>query len=166
MKLKERDNNIIETSNDEKLNTLLEQYKLYVHMADNISSRRDTTNKFYTTAITVVLTLATILLNDKLVVFDSTEFVSLFISLLGIGLCINWFVSIESYKQLNSAKFSVINKLEDKLPFQGYTNEYKILKSKNRYRRLTQTEKRVPIILIAPFSFLCLYSIFSLMCSS
>src|SRR5690625_2515780 len=158
----EENNELKQQMNSSKdLEIILEQYKLYVKMADNISSRRDKINKFYTSVLTVILTMTTFLFNEPFSIIEMNELTLAFISLLGIGLCLNWFMNIKSYKKLNSAKFDIINELENYLPFKGYTKEYKILRERKDYRNLSSNEKRVPIILIVVFIILLLYALYS-----
>jgi hypothetical protein len=50
---------LIEENPNKKL--LFEQYKLYVEMANDVSERRDRTNKFYVTLMSLLLTVFTIM---------------------------------------------------------------------------------------------------------
>lgn len=117
---------------------LLEQWKIYVQMADNISSRRAKSNTFFTTINTTVIGVCT------------TGFVGVdknLILITGVLISIAWLLSIRSYAMLNQAKFKIINKIEESLPVQGFTNEWEELKGK-RYFKLTSNEFYVPIAFI------------------
>ncbi|WP_425305444.1 RipA family octameric membrane protein [Brevibacillus laterosporus] len=141
---------------------LLDQYKLYVQMADNISTRRDSTNKFYLSVLSALLAIIPIV---KSALADAVETAFLIISLLGIFLCIIWYINIRSYKQLNSAKFKVIHQLEEELPFSCFKVEWDKIKNaqqKDRYFRLTQIESKVPIIILIVYVVLLLYSLWSI----
>ena len=109
----------------EKFNEhLLEQYKLYVEMADRISERRMQTNKFYISLLSGLLALLSILVSvGKL----NQTLIFVIVSLLGIALCILWHINIRSYRQLNSGKFKVIHEMEQDLPFPCYDKEWEIL---------------------------------------
>lgn len=117
-----------------------EIYKLAVEMADKISARRTTANTFFLT-----LNSAIILLYDKVN--------SVFLSLMGIILVLSWWLLLKSYRELNSAKFQVIQKMEDNLPASPFKDEWEILKRdpiegwRKRYSELGQVERVVPFIL-------------------
>ena len=114
----------------EKFNEhLLEQYKLYVEMADRVSERRMQTNKFYISLLSGLLALFPILVS----VGTSKQTVILIIlPLLGIALCILWYINILSYRQLNSGKFKVIHEIEQYLPFPCYDKEWELLGEKRK----------------------------------
>jgi len=129
---------------------LLEQYKLFVQMADNISERRSKTNTFFLSVNSFLLT--------ALGIFTKIEFnvdVGLWwlyvASVGGITFAITWFVLIRNYKKLNSGKFEVIHELEKKLPAAPYLKEWDIIRGNNtkkKYQKLTNIESVVPIIFI------------------
>ncbi|NKQ38792.1 MAG: hypothetical protein HF967_04855 [Methanosarcinales archaeon] len=135
---------------------LLEQYKLYVEMADRISDRRERTNMFYISLLSVFLTLIFIVMGMN--VLNEFQIVVLFIiiSILGFALCIIWYIHIRSYRQLNSGKFKVIHEMEQYLPFSFYIKECDILikkKESNGYILLTKVEQYVPLIFAILFAF-------------
>lgn len=142
---------------------LLEQYKLYVEMADRISERRMQTNKFYISLLSGLLALLSILVSiGKL----NQTLIFVIVSLLGMALCILWHINIRSYRQLNSGKFKVIHEMEQNLPFPCYDKEWEILgkgKEKSKYLQLTRVEKYIPLILSIPYVFLFLYTLASLL---
>lgn len=143
---------------------LLEQYKLYVEMADRVSSRRVQTASFYTSILSALLALLSIASNKELFQ-GSQSFVLLTIAILGLCLCLAWTANINSYKQLNSLKFKVIHDMEAHLPFPCYDMEWKILKeekSRQRYFRLTAIEQYIPVILSVPYLCLLVYSLVKL----
>jgi hypothetical protein len=144
---------------------LLEQYKLYVEMADRVSSRRVQTASFYTSILSSLLALLSITSNKEL--FQGPQsFVLLTISILGLCLCLAWTANINSYKQLNSLKFKVIHDMETHLPFPCYDMEWKILKedkNRQRYFRLTTIEQYIPAILAIPYLCLLIYSLVKLL---
>ena len=51
----------------------------------------------------------------------------------GILLCLLWILFIKNYKQLNSAKFEVINRLELQLPARPFNNEWETLQKSKKY---------------------------------
>lgn len=146
---------------------LLEQYKIYIEMMDRTTSRRNQMNSFYISLLSGILALITISTNKDVALFQNTKFQSitlLAVAILGIILCLTWYNNIQSYKQLNSAKFKIISEIEKQLPFSLYDREWDLLKNDTKYQGyLTQTnvEKTVPLILIIPYIGLLLYSLVS-----
>jgi len=143
---------------------LLEQYKLYVEMADRISARRAQTNKFFIALLTALLAILS-LTSDKSLFTTYQIPVCFIVSFLGISLNILWFVNILSYKQLNTGKFQVIHEMEKSLPFSCYDEEWKKIgegKDNNKYLPLTRIEQFVPVLLVIPYVLLLIYSFFNL----
>lgn len=144
---------------------LLEQYKLYVEMMDRVSARRGQANTFYISLLSGLLALLSLVIDKKL--FSGNQaIVLLATAILGLALCYVWYANINSYKQLSSLKFKVINEIETYLPFPCYLREWEILKEENKiwqYKRLTKVEKYVPFILAIPYFCLLAYSIYSLL---
>ena len=140
---------------------LLEQYKLYVEMADRISARRSQSNRFYISLLSALLALLSILINRTL--WSSIQnALFLAVAILGLALCFLWYVNINSYRQLNSGKFKVIQELEQHLPFNCYDREWKILgagEERKKYLQLTRVEQFVPFVLAVPYLLLFLYSL-------
>ena len=117
---------------------LLEQYKLYVEMADRISSRRLKTNQFYISVLSGILALLSIFAKNQALSINNSFYLIL-ISFICILLCGIWYANIKSYKQLNKIKFEVIHDMESCLPYACYENEWNIEKEgKNKYIRITK----------------------------
>lgn len=114
---------------DEKI-ILLAQWQTCVEMADSISQRRDTMNNWF------------IIINSGLLAFASFRFdCKTFIAILaGMTLCILWIIFIRNYKELNVAKFKIINELERKLPASPFLDEWRIIKSRKKYVNSTSLE--------------------------
>jgi hypothetical protein len=143
----------------------LEQYKLYVEMMDKVTERRGQTNVFYISLLSGLLALLSLLVGKDNNLFSGDRNILLLIlAILGICLCYVWYTNINSYKQLNSLKFKVIQEMESHLPFCCYKREWEILSEnkKNKYRRLSRVEKFVPLILSIPYFGLFTYSSYSL----
>lgn len=115
---------------------LLEQYKLYVEMADKISERREKTNQFYLSLMSLFIILISFIEKSIIIILFIVSFIGIL-----------WFLNIQAHKQLNSAKFEIIHKMEHHLPFNCYEEEWDLLKEK-RYLEITKIEQAVPIILI------------------
>jgi len=90
---------------------LLEQYKLFVKTADDITMRRLQTNKFYLTILLGLFTIAGFFNKNGITGILNEQIILILISVIGVVLSIIWYVNIESFKLLNSAKFKVIQKI-------------------------------------------------------
>ena len=125
-------------------NHLLEQYKLYVEMADRISGRRMLANSFFVGVHTTLTIVFTALLKKDMLTPDwliAAPFISLML------LCYVWERVVKSYRQLNSGKYKIVLLLEEALPAAPYGAEWTALgkgKDKKLYRPLTVVEKWVP----------------------
>lgn len=140
---------------------LLEQYKLYVEMADRVSTRRAQTNRFYISFLSGMLALLSIVIGRE-IFSDFRAIVFMAVAVLGIVLCGLWYVNIRSYIQLNSGKFKVIHEMEQHLPYPCYEKEWVILgrgRESKKYLQLTRVEQYVPIILTIPYILLLIYSL-------
>ena len=76
-----------------------------------------------------------------------------------IAISVIFYYLIKSYKQLNTGKFELIHKIEEKLPLNLYAYEWIVLgegKNKNKYFPFSHIEKRLPIILGGIYSLLLL----------
>ncbi|MFG2910393.1 hypothetical protein ACGF13_35770 [Kitasatospora sp. NPDC048286] len=128
----------------------LELYLLAVEMADRISARRGSANTFFLSVQTALVTLIGFGI-PKL--SESPWWVATAVALAGITLSGAWWMQLRSYRDLNGAKFRVINSLEEKLPARIYTEEWDVLRNSaatgRRHRHYTElgtTERLVPVI--------------------
>lgn len=141
-----------------------EQYKLYVELTDRVSARRAQANKFYLSLVSAVLALLSVLIGSSFFPRLHTGVLGL-IAVLGVALTALWYVTIGSYRQLNSGKFKIIHQMEEALPFASYTEEWRILRTPEggkKYRRLTSVEEAVPLILAGLFIIVLLFSVFGI----
>ena len=127
---------------------ILEQYKMYVATAESVSSRRGISNTYFLTLHTLIVTAAGILFENNFQ-FQSKWIVV--IPLIGLlTLCWTWWRLNLSYKQINNAKFRVIDEFEKHLPAKPFVSaEWQILgggKNPKLYRSLSDVENWVPTI--------------------
>lgn len=100
---------------------LLSQYIKYIEMADKISERRILSNSFFITINTGLISALGIFdLFDKSTPIPIIMFVAVAICIL----CIYWSKLINSYSNLNTAKFEVIHEFEKYLPTRPYDYEW------------------------------------------
>lgn len=145
----------------EKPSELLEQYKLYVEMADRASARRNEANKLYISLLLGLFAIISLAMGQN-IPSDIRKIIFVTFSLVGIALCLVWISNIHSYKLLNSTKFKIICYIERKLAFPCYDLEWQILKrntNKFNYTRLSKIEQLIPIILILSYFTFIIFSL-------
>lgn len=126
---------------------ILELYKFYVEMADRISARRQSANSFYLSVNSALI--GGIALLDSEIVGGK-----ILVSIAGVALSRLWTRNILSYKSINEKKFAIINSIEEKLPVQLYSMEWKLLeegKSSKTHRPFYSVERWVPEIFFVLF---------------
>jgi len=139
---------------------VMEIYKLYVSLADNISARRQNANSFY---LTVNTGLAAFLGYTKMAPPDEQPLIYLAL-FAGIILCYTWYRLIKSYKGLNSAKFRIIHLIEQALPLSPYDAEWEACGrgcDSSKYTPFTHVELYVPWIFILLYSCIALILLLS-----
>lgn len=145
---------------------LLEQYKLYVEMADRVSQRRDQSNRFYVTLVSALVALLVVLARVGAGPSGTVWAAALLIvGLFGIALSGIWILNIRSYRTLNSAKFEVISSMEPQLPWAGYADEWELLRPRDarpKYLQLSRVEQLVPRLIILLFAGIAAYGVFLL----
>ncbi|MGW2392141.1 RipA family octameric membrane protein [Streptomyces lydicamycinicus] len=145
-------------SQDDQPNpTVLDLYKLSVEMADRVSARRGTANAFFLSAQTAMVSVLGLAQRQ----FAQIHWVAyLAISLAGVVMSLSWWLQLRSYRDLNAAKFSVINNIEKVLPVKMFTEEWEALKRdplpplRRRYAELGLVERVVPFVFAALYMLL------------
>ena len=102
---------------------IFNEYKTYCEQKENFIDRNFRTNKFYMTAV-VVLIFAMIYTGN--VVFLNKISATLVFALFGISVSALWWMNVDSYNTLIKVKYAnVIEKIEEKFPVKPFTDEYK-----------------------------------------
>ena len=130
-----------ETYGDSFNADLLEQYKLYVQSAENVSARRVASSRYLLT------------LNVALVAFYGFQASNLgsgwwiLVPILGISVSVLWRQIIKSHKDMNAVKFRIIHELEQRLPVALYAYEWRLAEEGRGkpYRPVTDIERWVPL---------------------
>jgi hypothetical protein len=126
---------------------ILEQYKMYVEMADRISQRRGLTNTFFLTLNSAVFTLIGIFWNKQP---TGSAWLLIFPLVIAVSQCIAWWWLVRSYRLLNEAKYKVVGVLEDRLPARLYWQAEWVALGEGRnlrkYLPLTHIEQWVPVL--------------------
>lgn len=136
-------NGVTYPSNEKWHSHLLDQYKLYVEMADRVSQRRTAANSYFLTVNSAILAFVGYL-NSK----DSLEYLWI-LAFAGMTLCILWRQGIASYRDINTAKWKVVHELEKQLPVSPYDAEWEYVQrghNSKLYRPISYVEGGVPWI--------------------
>jgi hypothetical protein len=125
---------------------LVEQYKIYVEMADRISARRGTANTFFLTLNTAIATAIGVLWQHPA---HAPRWYLIPPWVVLVGQCLAWFWIIRSYRQLNTAKYAVVGALEERLPASPYYSaEWTAMgqgEDPSRYWPLSHVEQGIPL---------------------
>ena len=122
---------------------LLEQYKLYVQSAENVSARRVQSSRYLLT-----LNAALVALYGFQSAGFGQSYWALVVPVVGIAVSLLWYLIIKSHADLNRVKFNVIHQFEQHLPAAMYRYEWRLAedgKGKS-YRAVTAIEKWIPIL--------------------
>ena len=122
---------------------LLEQYKLYVQSAENVSARRVASNRYL-----LALNAALIALYGVQSANFGQGYWTLPIPAIGMSVSLLWYLIIKSHADLNRIKFNVIHDLEQHLPTAMYKHEWHLAEEGHgkTYRAVTTIERCIPIL--------------------
>ncbi len=145
----QQDENLIrkdkKTYDDAFTSVLLEQYKMYVQTAENVSSRRVAVSRYLLT-----LSAALIAIYGLLLSIPDPGYWLPFVSVTGVFVSLLWYKLIKSHSDLNSVKFKIIHELEQHLPAALFTHEWRIARGGNHayYTKITDIERWIPFLFI------------------
>ena len=122
---------------------LLEQYKLYVKSAENVSARRLASSRHLLTLSSALVALYGLQSPDLV-----ENYWTLLIPVVGITVSALWYLIIKSHSDLNRVKFKIVHELEEHLPAAMFKYEWQLAEGGkgNTYRTVTTFEKWVPIV--------------------
>ena len=124
---------------------LLEQYKLYVQSAENVSSRRVISNRYLLT-----INAALVALYGLQSANFGQGYWTLLIPVIGIPVSLLWYLIIKSHADLNRIKFvDVIHELEKHLAAAMFKYEWQLAEEGHgkTYRAVTTIERWIPILI-------------------
>lgn len=121
---------------EENKEMLLSQWQTCVEMANSISERRDNMNNLFVTLNLAIIAASSFMWDTKTIA----------LLVAGILLCIVWLLFIKNFRELNRAKFDVINRMEKRLPAQPFYDEWAELKKSKKYIEGTKLERLFPIV--------------------
>lgn len=130
---------------------LLEQYKLYVQSAENVSARRLASNRYMLTLSAAILALYGLLYAN----FD-LNWTALVLPVMGISVTVVWHAIIKSHADLNEIKFEIVHELEEHLPTSVYKHEWRLAEDGGgeSYQEVSKIERLVPWLFVALHLFL------------
>ncbi len=120
---------------------LLQQWVTCVEMSNSVSEHRINVNNLFITLNTALAALTNFKANQ----------VGVFLSGIGIILCVIWIINNEYYKKLNKQKYNIILEIEKKLPATPFGYEWNILgkgKDKKKHTSFTRIEEFISVIFI------------------
>ena len=122
---------------------LLEQYKLYVQSAENVSARRVQSSRYLLT-----LNAALVALYGIQSAGFSQNYWTLLVPVIGIPVSLLWYWIIKSHADLNKIKFEVIHEFERHLPAAMYKYEWRLAErgQGKAYRAVTTIERWIPVL--------------------
>ena len=122
---------------------LLEQYKMYVQTADNVSTRRVTTSRYLLT-----LSAALIAVYGFQLSLPIPGYLALLVPATGVAVSLLWYKIIMSHRDLNDVKFKIIHELEQHLPASLFTQEWRMLGEgdSKSYTNVTDIERWIPFL--------------------
>ena len=122
---------------------LLEQYKLYVQSAENVSARRVASSNYLLT-----LNIALVALYGFQSAGFSRNYWTLLVPIIGISVSLLWRLIIKSHADLNRVKFDVIHEFEAHLPAAPYKYEWQLAEEGRgkAYRAVTTIERWIPVL--------------------
>ena len=136
---------------------LIEIYKLQSQLADSISNRRFTINRFY------ILIMAGLFLvfpaffkfPDEIRNLLPIGYLVAGVAFLGITLSVAWFISINSNLRLGMIKYEALKNLESELDYQFFNDEWNFLERYGKHRtywEVSYIEIFMPILFFFIFS--------------
>ena len=125
---------------------LLEQYKVYVQSAENVSARRVASSRYLLT-----LNVALVALYGVQTAGFEQSYWMLLVPIVGIPVSLLWLAIIGAHADLNRVKFKVIHEFEKHLPAAMYEYEWHLAeKGKGKtYRAVTTIERWIPMLFAA-----------------
>lgn len=149
------------TLDDEKLRSvLLDQYELYVEMADRISARRQHANTFALSINTALIALVGYVQTQDSTVLKEGFFWA--VAVAGLILNFSWYRMVRSYRDLNTAKYLVIHEIEKRLVISPYDAEWEAVgrgQDRKLYLPFTHIEIWIPWIFFAIHALILVRSI-------
>lgn len=124
---------------------LMEQYKMYVEIADRVSSRRSVIHTFFITLHAFLLGAFSLIISHQTTISNNKALLGL--TLLGLLiLCHAWWSLVQYFRRLIRGKQRVIAEMETRLPISSFWRaESKAMSAQNPYNPLKRLEIFLPV---------------------
>lgn len=132
----------------QEMSRLLEQYRIYLHILNSTSDRSQKANEFFLGLNAAIIGILGYVETKNL---PHGNMIFMLIPFVGISVSYSWYKIINSYSQLNRAKFKVIHAIERKLPVALFETEWNLLgkgKDRKKYLAFSKIEKNIPLTFI------------------
>lgn len=147
-------------TNDQYNNLLMEQYKIYVEMADRASFRRTMINVFFLVVNILVVSLMALGLSRTTSELSMILMALPFLGLLSI--CYAWWRLVRHYRHSVTIKEKVIGELEKRLPSSPiYLAERDAVNRRGTQNPLKRLEMYMPFIFLSIYIAIYLYLCFN-----
>lgn len=117
---------------------VMQQYKIIVDSAIQVTNWRHSANNFYLSVNTALLTIAAYL-------YNLSPMTGVIMGLIGFMTTALWHETIQYYRSLNKAKFSVIHEIEKQLPIAIFKLEDEHFEKEER-KKATAIESNISIL--------------------
>lgn len=119
-------------------NDLLEQYKIACTAADNVSSRRESSNRYL-----ITLNTAIVALYGLQAAGEANPYLLIPLAVVGLAVSILSRGIISSHRKLNQAKFDIILEVEKHLPVRMYAAEWNLFKERAKRLETSRLEEYI-----------------------
>ena len=139
----------------DKVELILNEYKLYTEQKENFIERNFKTNKFYLGAVIILIFC---LIYTGNVVFLGRITATLVFAVFGVAVSSLWWMNVDSYNTLIKIKYaSVIEKIEENLPVKPFTDEFKAIEDfrKNKVFMFSDIQKFIAALAALFFFAVC-----------
>jgi len=135
-----------------------ELYKFYVELAEKVSDKRASANKYLLTVNTFIISLFSVSTNYGSFAKSLWKYL---VPISGALMCITWYVLINSYSKLNSAKFKVIHEMEELMKYRPFKREWEFAEEGKgkAYKPISKLEPYIPLIFLILYIVAAIFAI-------
>jgi glucan phosphoethanolaminetransferase (alkaline phosphatase superfamily) len=136
---------------------------MYVGLMDKTSERRLECNRYFISLNSLLVSIIGII--NFIGVFLNIQIVWLIFTIFfGVVLNVVWISLLNSYKNLNDARFHIIHLIEERLPISPFHQEWEYVENEQeeKYSLLSQKEKNIPWMFIGLYIILIVLGFYQL----
>ena len=138
---------------------ILREYESYCKQKENFINRNFCTNRFY--MVSIFVTIIALIFTGN-VMFLNKISATLIFAIIGICICVLWWMNVDSYNILIKIKYAnVIEEIEKKFPIKPFSDEYQAIQEykKKRVFMFSDIQKIIAVILALFFFAICINEI-------